>query len=62
MQGNRFLIQTHDRLLGIIGFLIRLQNIFHFGDVLVIEFRYGCGRDAGCPAPPAQIPTCGTTA
>jgi|GEM_PF-3955438 len=24
--------------------------------------RKGCGRDSGCPLPPAQIRTCGTTA
>jgi len=29
---------------------------------LLNQLRHGRGRNAGCPAPPAQIRTCGTTA
>ena len=40
VQRDRLLIQTHHRLLGIVGFFIRLQHVFHLVDVLVIEFGY----------------------
>jgi hypothetical protein len=40
MQGHRLLIQANDGLFGIVGFLVRLQNIFHLGDVLLIQFRH----------------------
>jgi len=31
-------------------------------NVLAVQFDSGHGRNAGCPAPPVQIRTCGTTA
>ena len=40
VQGDWFLIQAHDRLLGIVGLFIRLQNILHLGDVVFIEFGH----------------------
>jgi hypothetical protein len=49
-------------LLGIVWFFIRFQNVLHLVDVILSEFGHGRGRDAGRPAPPAQIPTSGTTA
>src|SRR5271157_4617166 len=62
MQRDRLLIQAHHRLLWIAGLFVRLQYIFHLRDVVFIEFGHGRGRDAGHPAPPARIPTSGTTA
>jgi hypothetical protein len=40
---------------------------YHVGDLHSLLFagfyrRFRRGRDTGCPAPPAQIPACGTTA
>src|SRR5438045_9792075 len=40
MQRDRLFIQTYHWLSRIIWFLIRLQNVFHFGDVIFIEFRH----------------------
>ena len=40
MQRDWLLIQTHHRLFGIVGLFIRLQNIFHLGDVIIIEFGH----------------------
>ena len=40
VQRDWLLIQTHHRFLGIVGLFIRLQNVFHLGDVLVIEFGH----------------------
>jgi hypothetical protein len=40
MQRNRLLVQTHHRLLRVVGLFIRLQNVFHFGDVVFIEFAH----------------------
>jgi hypothetical protein len=62
VERNGLLIQTYNRFRGLVGFLVERQNIFHLGDVSVIEFCHGRGRDAGYPAPPAQIPTSGITA
>ena len=62
MQGHRLFVQTDNWLLRIKRALINLQNALHLIDVLVIEVGYGRGRDAGYPAPPAQIPTSGITA
>ena len=56
VQRDRLLIQAHHRFGGSARFFVRLQHVFHFGDVLVIEFRHGRGRDAGCPAPPRTDP------
>ena len=36
-----------------------LRNLSNWCELRRISVR---GRDAGCPAPPAQIPACGTTA
>jgi hypothetical protein len=41
---------------------VYLQDVFHLGDVFFIEVGHRRGRDAGLPAPPAQIPTSGATA
>jgi len=62
MQSHWFLVQAYYRLLWIIGAFINLQDVFHLVDVFVIEVGDGRGRDAGYPAPPAQIPTSGITA
>jgi len=62
VQRDWLLIHTHHRFLGIVGLFIGLKHVFHLGDVLIIEFGHGRGRDAGRPTPPAQIPTGGTTA
>ncbi len=62
MQGHGLLVQAYYRLLWIRGAFINLQNVFHLADVFVSEVGDGRGRDAGRPAPPAQIPTGGTTA
>src|SRR5690348_13487396 len=37
VQSDRFLIQTNYRLFGVIGPLVDLQDVFHLGDVVVIE-------------------------
>src|SRR5580704_14029402 len=57
VERDRLLIQTRNRCMGIEGLLVRPQNIFQLCDIFFIEF--GRGRDAGHPAPPAQIPTSG---
>src|SRR5258708_2205402 len=62
MRRNRLLIQTRYGLLRIVWPFIRLQGVLHIGNVVFIEVGHGRGRDAGYPAPPAQIPTGGTTA
>ncbi len=62
VQRDRFLVQAEHRLLGIVGLFIRLQHVLHLDDVVFSEVGHGRGRDAGRPAPPAQIPTGGTTA
>jgi hypothetical protein len=49
-------------LFGVIRPLVYFQDVFHLGDVVVIQFGHCRGRDAGLPAPPAQIPTSGATA
>src|SRR6266851_3780116 len=33
MPSDRFLVQTNNRLLGIVGLFIRRQNVLHLGDV-----------------------------
>lgn len=38
---------------------VGFENVLHASDVLLVQFPHGRGRDAGHPAPPAQIPTCG---
>jgi len=40
MQCHRLLLQADHGFLGIVGFLLRLQDIFHPGDVLRIQFRH----------------------
>ena len=40
VQRDRLLIQTYHRLVGIVGLFVRLQNVFHLGDVGVIEFGH----------------------
>ena len=40
MQRDRLLIQTDYRLLRIIRPLVDFQNVFHLGDVVVIEFGH----------------------
>jgi len=40
VQRDRLLIQAYDRLLGIVGLFIRLQNILHLGDVVIIELGH----------------------
>ena len=62
VQRDRFLIQANDGLGRIIGLLIDAQRILHLFDVFRSQFGHGRGRDAGDPAPPAQIPTSGITA
>jgi hypothetical protein len=62
VQRHRFLINANHRRSDIQRPFVCCQDVFHFGDVLTIEFGHGRGRDAGYPAPPAQIPTGGTTA
>ena len=62
MQGDRLLVQTDHRLLRVVRPFVHLQHVFHLGDIVVIEVGHRRGRDAGLPAPPAQIPTSGTTA
>ena len=62
VERDRLLVQTDYGLLGIVWLFIRFQHILHLGDEVFIEVGHGRGRDAGRPAPPAQIPTGGTTA
>jgi hypothetical protein len=62
MERDRLLIQADDGFGSIVRLLIHFQNVFHLFDVLGVELRNGRGRDAGHPAPPAQIPTGGITA
>jgi hypothetical protein len=62
MERDRFFVQANHRLGGTIGFLINCQNVFHLAEVLGVQVGDGRGRDTGRPAPPAQIPTSGTTA
>jgi len=62
VQGDRLLIQADYRFLLVIRPFVYLQDVFHLGDVFFIEVGHRRGRDAGLPAPPAQIPTSGTTA
>ena len=62
VQGDRLLIQTDYRLLRVIRPLVQFQDVFHLGDVIFIQISHRRGRDAGLPAPPAQIPTSGATA
>jgi hypothetical protein len=62
VQGDRLLIEADYGLPRIIRPLIDFQDVLHFGDIVFIEFRHGRGRDAGRPAPPAQILTGGITA
>ncbi len=38
MQRDRLLIQADHRFGGIVRLFVRLQHVFHFGDVFVIEF------------------------
>src|SRR5215472_4242814 len=37
VQGDRLFIQTDYRLLRVIGPLVYLQNVFHLGDIIVIQ-------------------------
>jgi hypothetical protein len=62
MQGDRLFVHTDHRLQRIVRPFIHLQNVFHLGDIVIIEIGHRRGRDAGLPAPPAQIPTSGATA
>ena len=62
MQRDRLFVQTHNRFLGIVRRLVSRQDVLHLRDIFFIEIGPGRGRDAGHPAPPAQIPTSGTTA
>ena len=62
MQCDRLLVQADHRVCSIVRPFVGFQHVLHLGDVLFIEFGHGRGRDAGRPAPPAQIPTGGTTA
>ena len=41
MQRNGLLIHAHHWFFGVVGLFVRPQNVFHFGDVLFIEFWYG---------------------
>ena len=56
------LVQTNHRLCRVVWSFIDFEHRLHLFQVLVGEVRHGRGRDAGHPAPPAQIPTSGTTA
>ena len=40
VQRDWLLVQAHHRLLGIVRPFIRLQNVFHLGDVVFIEFGH----------------------
>ncbi|HEY5213096.1 MAG TPA: hypothetical protein VIJ38_08750 [Acidobacteriaceae bacterium] len=62
MQRDRLFVQADYRFGWTVGLLIYREYVFHLLDVLVIEFGDSRGRDASGPAPPAQIPTGGTTA
>ena len=62
MERHWLFVHTNHWFCGVIRSLVDFQNIFHAFDIVVVKFGYGRGRDAGHPAPPAQIPTGGTTA
>ena len=56
MQSDWLFVETNHRFDRIVGLLVRLQQVLHFADVLVIQFGHGRGRDAGHPAPPHRSP------
>jgi hypothetical protein len=62
MERDGLLIQAKHWFRWILRSFVKLQQVLHPGYILFIEFGNGRGRDTGHPAPPAQIPTSGTTA
>jgi hypothetical protein len=62
MQNHGLSIDANHRFLLREWLFIHGQHFLHAPDVFLIQLRHGRGRDAGHPAPPAQIPTSGATA